>query len=657
MIAILAHLPLVAAAVSSINFDVVVYGATPGGVQAAVAAGREGKNTALLEPSLYVGGAISGGLGQADYGQHAPIVLGGQSKEFFERVASYYNVPFSFPPDRQCGKHEVPWVSEPHVAEQILVDMLREANVTILMDHRIVKANVAVASAGRGGSAAASNAKASGVKRIDSVTTATGDIILGTVFVDGTYEGALMKMAGCSYTFGREANTTYNEPSAGRLPTFQEQPDWPHGDRTAQLPNGINPFVDATNTTLIYGVWGGEVAPPGGADRRVGSYDWRVTLTDNVSNMVPIPVPDDYNPAEFELFRRTIALSGGRVSTPGTSIPNSKTDWKMAGSFGEHANFQWGYPNGTWEEQQAIVAEFKRFGLSLLHFMATDPAVPAETRAKMKKLGLCKDEYNRSDHWMSQLYVRSALRLVSDRVLTESDVVSDTWLGPGKDCIGLGAYTVDIPGPVQTIVIDGQVVNEGALKVPTFCDPNVAPFALPYSIMVPKSDEVANLLVPVAVSASHIAFNTIRLEPTWMILGQSAGVAAAMACDTSGSLNNTKGVVSAVNVTALQDKLVALGQVLEPRQPPPPQPVDVGVWYAWKPMFNYTTGSVQMTPTQSDSLLKRDMKVPSKDLPASEVCRVQAGSLVALAKPATNASTDYWEVELAHGKAQNLCQR
>lgn len=490
------------------------------------------------------------------------------------------------------------------------------------------------------------------------------------VFIDGTYEGALLKMAGCSYTFGREANTTYNEPTAGRLPTFHEQPTWHFGDRTAELPGGINPYVDATNTTLIKGVWGGEVAPPGGADRRVGAYDWRVTLTDNVSNMVPIPVPDDYDPAEFELFRRSLALGGGGTSIPPFEVPNSKTDWKMAKTFGEHPNFQWGYPNGTWEEQQAIVAEFKRYGLSLLHFLATDPAVPARARAKMQTLGLCKDEYNRSAHWMPQLYVRTALRLVGDKVLTQADVVSDTWLGAGEQCIGLGAYTVDVPGPVQTIVMDGQVVNEGALKVPTFCDPDVAPFAIPYSSMLPKRGEVANLLVPVAVSASHVAFNTIRLEPTWMILGQSAGIAAAMACDGSSSSRRRrnvqrksssrdragnrvvggKGIVSEVNIAALQGKLVALGQVLDWKAPAPPQPPSLGVWYAYTAMFNYIPGSLDIAATKPNSLLKRNASVPSGSLPPDEVCHLSTGAVLTLAKPATLVQP-YWIVQLGQGEA------
>ena len=431
---------------SVFEFDVIVYGATPSGVAAAVGAAREGAKVALLEPGQYTGGCMSGGLGLADYGLHSEQVIGGFSEEFFRRIAKHYNTPFYFPAGEQCGDHHVPWVSEPHVAEQVFEDMLSDANVPVYHETRIVSAV---------------NEDA----QISSLQAAHGNVFKANVFVDGTYEGALMKMAGVQYTWGREANTTYNETAAGRLPTAQEQPDWPFGDRTETLPQGINPFLDSTNTTTIPHVWGGDVASPGSADRRVGGYDWRLTLTTNESNRIPLPVPDDYDPAEFELLRRAIKR-GFSFGLPNTNtVPNGKTDWKMFSLFGEQPNAQWAYPNGTWEEQQAIVAEFKRYALSLIHFFTVDPVVPSQWRKKMAEFGLCKDEYNRSDHWMPQLYVRTALRMVSDRVLVQPDVVTTKWNPGAGDAIGMGAYTVDIPGPVQTIIVDGEVATEGALKV------------------------------------------------------------------------------------------------------------------------------------------------------------------------------------------------
>ena len=307
------------AVAASHTYDVIVYGATPGGVAAAVAAAREGSATALLEPGEYVGGAMSGGLGLADYGAHAQRVMGERSisTEFFKRVASHYGVPFEWPRDGQCGGHNIPWVSEPHVAEGVMLGMLREANVTIL---RLSRIDALQQAPGQRTSATP--------PRIATVSTPDGRVFAAKVYVDGTYEGALMKLAGVSYTFGREASATYNETGAGRLPTKAEKPVWPVGTRSAQLPSGISPWEDDTNTTLIKGVWGGEVAPVGGADGRVGGYDWRLTLTDNKSNWVPIPKPANYNPKDYELVRRAIK-KGFRAHAPGFAVPNRKTDWKM----------------------------------------------------------------------------------------------------------------------------------------------------------------------------------------------------------------------------------------------------------------------------------------------------------------------------------------
>eukprot|EP01079_Euglenida_sp_SAG-EU17-18_P011194 gene11194-2032_t len=463
------------------HFDVVVYGATPGGVATATAAGRQGAAVALLEPGLYIGGCMTGGLQLADYGMHAPRVIGGISEEFFRRVAAAYDTPFTWPADNQCGQHKVPWVSEPHVAEGVFNDMLASANVTVMMSSRVVS----VATSG------------SSPPTIDSLALAdTGAAVAATVFVDATYEGALMKMAdhapstaappsptdagrgvdhllhGVDYAFGRESNTTYNETTAGVLPGPDVE-NWPYGDRSAPVPRGISPYVDDTNTTLIPGVYGGPRAAPGQGDLRVGSFDWRVTLTDVPENMVPLPEPDHYDPAQFELQRRILNAGGHHIGGPPVGgVPNRKSDWKPA--FGEHPNYQWGYPNGTWEEQQAVVAEFKSFLINLMHFYKghpcnfdaaqVDPAVPENIRTEMAAVGLCKDEYNRTDHFMPQLYVRTALRMLGRKVLTQDDVVPSEWVDKFSDTIGVASYTVDIPGNVQMLAEKGEVVAEGSLK-------------------------------------------------------------------------------------------------------------------------------------------------------------------------------------------------
>ena len=210
-LALLATARAAAALEASVSFDVLVYGATPGGVASAVAAAREGARVALAEPSLYIGGASSGGLGQSDYGPHARRVMVERSisTEFFRRVAAHYNVSFFWPPDFQCGQHHVPWVSEPHVAEQVMVDMLAEANVTVLRGTRIDDVRIARETETETETEIASVSAGVSSPRIQTVSTPDGRVLAASVFLDASYEGALMKLAGVSYTFGREANTTY----------------------------------------------------------------------------------------------------------------------------------------------------------------------------------------------------------------------------------------------------------------------------------------------------------------------------------------------------------------------------------------------------------------------------------------------------------------
>jgi hypothetical protein len=253
---------------------------------------------------------------------------------------------------------------------------------------------------------------------------------------------------------------------------------------------------------------------------------------------------------------------------------------------------------------------------------------------------------------MSQLYVRTALRMVGSKILTQHDVNAAAWVDQ-PDTIGVASYTVDIPGPVQTIVHAGEVLNEGALKVPYFCDPDLAPFPLSFRVMIPKRGEVDNLIVPVAISASHVAFNAVRMEPTWMVLGHAAGIAAAMV-SASGSLA-AEGVGS-VNITRLRARLAATGQVLAPRMAPPPTPgpppqppLTGDAWYAWVPMWNLTvntSGADTLIASENGSLLKRSF-ASSRALPPTEVRVYTAGARVGLWSPPQNASnSQYWLVRV-----------
>ena len=641
-------------------YEVIVVGGTPSGCMAAVAAAREGRRTMLLEPSANVGGMMAAGLGKTDYGVR-PDTIGGVAIEFFRRIAVHYNTSFAYPSPGGCSRADGGgWLFEPHVAEDVLRAMLREANVTLRTDSRVVSVRFAA------GDAAAPRLDAVGVLGAGS----GGEAVLtrGRVFIDATYEGSLMKLSGVRCTFGRESRATYDEPSAGRLPAAgtSEARGWPahSGDLTAPFLGGGSPYVDASNSTLIKGVSAAVPVALGEADSLSGSYDWRLTFTNVKENMLPIPEPDNYDPAEYEIVRRLIKR--GWNATPAMDpdfLPqlNHKTDWKLLTKFGlgELVGPQNEYPNATWQRQQEIYSEFKQWTLGLFSFFRNDPASPPELKRRLT-YGLCKDEYVRSGHWPFQMYIRVALRMVSELVLIEKDVVTSVFKDR-SDAIGLGSYTVDIPGPAQRIVVDGMIANEGSLKVGPdapgcngsacggYCDPTLAPYPLPYGIMTPRSSEVGNLLVPVAVSASHVAFNSLRMEPQWMILGHAAGVAAAMVTSLPGVAVS----VGDVDVAALRARLHGQGQVLTPPQPqpqpPPPRPT-AGVWYAWMKMFRLDSNASTITATEAKSLLKRVTTVPSGSLPPAEVCRVPTGTVLRLTRPANTTADGYFRVELATGQ-------
>lgn len=553
------------------DYDVLVLGATPAGVQAAVAAAREGARVALIEPTLYVGGAMAGGLGKSDVGVH-PSANMGQCFEFFTRVAQHYGVPGPLKPlpHGACDPpgDVQPWVFEPHVAEDTFVDMLRGEGhlVDVMLQERIAEVSKNE-STGRITAVRAVSTRGDG--DTPSATVRDAGWLTASQYVDASYEGWLMRLTpGVSYTWGREGVAEYNESVAGVLPEPTPR-GVPYG-HSHQFQVDVNPYADAANTTCLPHV---SCAPPGAVgsgDAKVGAYDWRMCLTSNASNMLPIPqpAPGEYDPAEFEILRRTIAAynatnQGVPWSVPHNGVPNQKTDWKVGGPpgfTGEYVGGSWAYPNATWEQQQAIVAEHRRFTTALLHFWRTDPAVPLKLREQLApgRVGMPRDEFNRTaGHWPSQLYVREATRLRGQYVMSQRDLEVDF---TKDDSIGLGSYSIDIPGAVQRVPMDGRTLLEGGMQSPELCSTSLPAYAVPLRSLRPKSNECTNLFVPVALSATHVAFSAVRMEPTWMVLGQSAGVAAAMAAASP---------TGGVNVTALQARLTALGQVIEPIPPKP----------------------------------------------------------------------------------------
>lgn len=485
MMALVVTAPSLGAA--SRTYDVVVYGGTASGVIAAVAAAREGLHVALLEPGRHLGGMVSGGLGWTDHGRKE--VIGGMSLEFFQRVGRHYG-------------EAITWYFEPHVAEQVFQEMVKEAKVNVFLDHRL-----------RGKTGVQKR-----VTKIIEIVTENGDSFRGAIFVDCSYEGDLMAQAGVQYTWGREGIAQYNESLAGvrdHTPKHQFAVSiWPHDADHKLLPE-------------IYQGAKGEV---GAADKKVQAYNFRLCMTDNEPNRVPFPKPATYDPKRYELLARMLkAMTEKNGRAPGMNevmkpdpLPHRKTDTNNNGPFStDYIGGSWSYPEADYQTRARIWQEHKDYLAGFLYFLANDLSVPADLRKEVSRWGLAKDEFTDTQNWPRQLYVREARRMVGGFVMTQKDIQTELIK---EDAIGMGSYNSDSHNVQRVVTSDGSAVeNEGDMQVP------VHPYQIPYRIIVPKRQEATNLLVPVCFSASHVAYSTLRMEPQYMIIGQAAGMAASMA--------------------------------------------------------------------------------------------------------------------------------
>jgi hypothetical protein len=502
------------------RFDVVVYGATAGGVLAAIAAARDGARVALLEPGRHVGGMVSGGLGHTDYGDRR--VIGGMALEFYERVARFY------------GAETWGMVGpEPHVAEQIFRDWLDEAGIQVVFDARLDR----VVKDGR---------------RITQLVTEHGQAFGARVFVDASYEGDVLPRAEVSYAIGREAITQYGERWAGRRPILPGQ----HNFSVA-----VSPFRNGTDGELLPLIHRRPMVPEGEADGGVQSYCFRLCLTNRLENQIPFAPPEDYDPQTFELPRRYLeqagsAISARRLMSLVPNLPNGKCDVNSIGPISTNLldGSSWEYPDADYRRRQEIWARHLRYTQGLLYFLAHDPGVPDSIRREMQGWGLCRDEFIDTGHWPHQLYVREARRMRGEYWMTQADLEDQRMK---YDTVGMGSYNIDIR-EVQRVWVwvsrhhkmGGETYNEGYLSAP------VEPYAIPYRSLLPRFQECDNLLVSICVSASQVAFASIRMEPQYMLLGHAAGVAAALAVAADVA-------VQRIDVVELQRRLVAQRQVLE----------------------------------------------------------------------------------------------
>ena len=497
---------VVGAATAASQSDVVVYGATSAGVAAAVQAARLGKSVLLLEPGRHVGGLTSGGLGRTDIGNKGAI--GGIAREFYRRVYRHYL-------DAAAWKHETReqyvarakgfvdadtmWGFEPHVAEEILRAMLAEAGVKPVFQERLDLMR-GVHKQGT---------------RIISIAMESGNVYAAKVFIDACYEGDLMARAGVRYAIGREANSLYGEPLNG----VQTRHATKH-----QFMFPVDPFVVPGDraSDLLPGLHGGSPGADGEGDRRVQAYNYRMCLSNVPENRLAIARPQGYDRRRYEILLRYIEAGGKVVLGNPEPMPNRKSDTNNNGAFStDDIGMNYDYPEADYTAREKIAAEHRDYQLGLMWTAANDPRVPALMRKKFSAWGLAKDEFTDDGNWPQQLYIREARRMISDYVMTEHECRG---VRTAADPIGLAAYGMDSHNTQRYVDAAGHVRNEGDVQVAV-----AGPYPVGYRAIVPKAAECTNLLVPVCLSASHIAYGSIRMEPVFMVLGQSAGAAAAQA--------------------------------------------------------------------------------------------------------------------------------
>ncbi len=469
------------------QFDVVVYGTTASGVIAAIAAARQGMKVALVGVDQHLGGMVSGGLSASDRGKD--YVIGGMSREFFERVGKHYNEP-------------IEWSFEPHVAEQVFHEMLGETNVVYIPRARLKEHGGIVLRNGD----------------IASIALTNGDVLRARVFLDTSYEGDLMNEAGVKYTWGREPESEYHESIAGVR--GKQRPD-----HHFNVP--VSPW--AAPGKLLPEVQDLPRGPLGSGDKYVQAYGFRMCLTDVKGNMLPFPKPPGYNPYRYELLKRYIAALQKAEGHPPrmrelmimSHIKGGKFDINSFGGFStDHLGANWDYPHATYDRQKEIWQDHYNYDAGFFYFLANDASVPKDLHDEVNNYGLAKDEFPDEHGWPFQLYIREGRRMLGKYVMTQKDITTDVHK---PDSIGMGSYQSDSHHVRRIPTPDGSVENEGEQYVVT------VPYEIPYSTMVPLPSQVKNLLVPVCFSASHVAYSTIRMEPQYMILGQAAGVASAIA--------------------------------------------------------------------------------------------------------------------------------
>lgn len=522
---------------SEYQADIIVYGGTSAGIIAAVQAKKMGKSVLVVSPDKHLGGLSAGGLGFTDTGDKS--VIGGLAREFYHRIYLHYQKEESWKWQAKAdygnvgqgtpaidGDARTMWIFEPHAAEQVFQDFVKEFDIQVFRDEWLERASGVEKQEGR----------------IISFKTLSGKVFKGAMFIDATYEGDLMAAAGVDYHIGRESNATYGENWNGvQFGVFQ------HGH---YFRDSISPYRIPGDSAsgLLPEISLEPVAENGTGDTKIQAYNFRMCLSKHPDNRVPFPKPENYDPARYELLARVYAAGWTETFDKYDPIPNLKTDTNNHGPFStDYIGKNYAYPEASYEERRAIIKEHEDYQKGLMYFLANDPRVPEEVRARINEYGLAKDEFIDNGHWPHQIYVREARRMLGDYVMTEHDVLGDKTV---PRPVGMGSYHLDSHNVQRIIGPNGYVQNEGDIGVKP-----KEPYGISYGTIIPKKSECTNLLVPVCVSSSHTAFGSIRMEPVFMILGQSAATAAVIAIDE-------KSAVQDLPYELLESKLKQDGQVL-----------------------------------------------------------------------------------------------
>lgn len=518
--------------------DIIVYGGTSAAVTAAVQSAKMGQSVIIVSPDKHIGGLTSSGLGFTDTGNKE--VIGGLARKFYQLIYDHYNNPESWNWQKKSdygnkgqgnpaidGKERTMWIFEPHAAEEAFEKMISGSKIKVLRDEWLDRE--------------AGVTKDNG--SIISIKTLSGKRISGKIFIDATYEGDLMAAAGVKFTVGREPDSMYNERWNGiQAGVFHHR---------HYFKEKIDPYKIQGNPSsgLLPRISNDTVGKNGTGDKKIQAYCYRLCLTQIDENKVPITKPDNYDSTQYELLARLSLAGWNEFFGKFDPIPNLKTDVNNHGPFSfDNIGYNYNYPEASYEKRKEILKEHELYQRGLLYFLMTDKRIPEIVRGKMNKWGLAKDEFRDNENWPYDIYVREARRMIGEYVMTENDVLGKKNV---PRSIGMGSYSMDSHNVQRYVTSDGFVQNEGDIGV----TPD-RPYQIDLGAILPQPEQCKNLIVPVCVSSSHIAFGSIRMEPVFMILGQSAATLASMAVEEGKTIYD-------IPFEKLKTKLLEEGQVLE----------------------------------------------------------------------------------------------